>query len=347
MKRFSNRSPTCGPPTAKLPKIIGPNPALLEAFKAVVEAGGSGWLDPVAVAAVMPPPPVNELESKSMMPFQPPLRTPISLVMTRSKKPPFRERAAVMTVVPVEGKEPAVANSSNMGPSQSNAPEQPLPKLPFTVPQQLPQSPGKNVADDGGIWPASQKEIWICGHSVVLLLKKRASVHPHGLQLGIAAPRAFVYWHGIQTMLWDQLLPLLHEIYYHRCSPSVIVIHLGENDLVQQASAPLIIKMKNDLGILRRAFPDAYIILSSLLPRRFWKGAKEPANVETARTAVNKEMAKYCLENGIILLRHDLITYDNPSLFLPDVDDLSEAGADVFTADLKGALEFCLHLSEN
>lgn len=147
-------------------------------------------------------------------------------------------------------------------------------------------------------------------------------------------------------MMWDQLVPLLHEIYHHRSSPSVLFIHLGENDLLPDDNISLIIKMKNDLGILSRAFPNTIIIWSSLLPRHFCKEAENAVLMAEAQKHVNRNMADYCHESGMHFLSHNLITSDKPSLFLPDKNELSDAGADIFMADLKTVLEFCLGIIE-
>ncbi|XP_030390528.1 uncharacterized protein LOC115635630 isoform X2 [Gopherus evgoodei] len=356
-KRHNNSNvPVCGTPAAKLLKLPRPDnshsPALLEAFKAVVAAGGSGWLDPVAVAAVKTELKVGcsseedlgsrsgETSGKSSEPQQ--LTSIPTLLVTerkRKKKPISQERTTLVNLVPCTEdriKEPKPNPLESEDPAEAYNME---PLLSFFP----PDSPIRSMVPGGdNFMKAEPKEIWICGHSVILVTKRRASTHPHGLQLGFPSSSAFLYWHGIQAMLWDQLLPLLHEIYYLRSFPSIIVIHLGENDLVQHPGMSLIVKMKNDLGILRRAFPDAHIIWSSLLPRRFWKGAEKPVSIEKARKGINREMSHYCSENGITFLRHELITYDKPNMFLPDVDDLSDVGADVFTADLKGALHACL-----
>ncbi|TFK01626.1 diacylglycerol kinase epsilon [Platysternon megacephalum] len=355
-KRHNNNNvPVCGTPAAKLLKLPWPDdnhsPALLEAFKAVVAAGGSGWLDPVAVAAVKTELEVGcsseedlgsgsrETSGKSSEPQQ--LTWTPTLLVTerkRKKKPISQERTTLVNLVPCTENRIMDPKPNPLG-SEDQAEAYNMEPMSFFP----PDSPIRSMVPGGdNFMQAEPKEIWICGHSVILVTKRRASTHPHGLQLGFPSSSAFLYWHGIQAMLWDQLLPLLHEIYYLRSFPSIIVIHLGENDLVQHTSMSLIVKMKNDLGILRRAFPDAHIIWSSLLPRRFWKGAEKPVSIEKARKGINREMSHYCSENGIIFLRHDLITYDKPNMFLPDVDDLSDVGADVFTADLKGALHSCL-----
>ncbi|XP_039183958.1 uncharacterized protein LOC120301171 [Crotalus tigris] len=182
------------------------------------------------------------------------------------------------------------------------------------------------------------KEIWICGNSVISTLEKRAQSHPHGLQLGISTSRAHVFWRGIPSMRWNQLMPLLHEIYHLRSPPSVIIIHLGEDDLYNSNNTSFIISVRNDLGILKRAFPDTVIVWSSLLPRYSWRENQKPQCMELVQKDINKIMVNYCNKIGVHFLSHNLITSDKANLFLPDVNDLSDEGADIFIADLKKVL---------
>ncbi|XP_059588143.1 spidroin-2-like [Alligator mississippiensis] len=300
---------------AKLAKpAADSNPALLEAFKAVVAAGGSDWLDPEAVAAVVTGDP------------------PDSAAKCEKKAPGSPKVAEPEAAVPTPG---APASPTPQPNAEAGATE----SLPVLQPD---PSFGSVALGDGSLLQADPKEIWIFGHSVISAVKKRANNHPCGLQLAFPITSVFVYWHDVQEMLWDQLVPLLHEVYFLRTSPSVLVIHLGENDLLQQSSTSLLIKMKNDLGVLRRAFPDAYIVWSSLLPRRFWKGTKTPLTKEEERQEINREMFYYCKANNIIFLQHDFITSKRPNMFLPDADELSDVGADVFISNLKAVLHSCM-----
>ncbi|XP_070595922.1 uncharacterized protein [Erythrolamprus reginae] len=194
-------------------------------------------------------------------------------------------------------------------------------------------------AEDVGNLPPAPKEIWICGNSVILSSKKRAESQPHGLQLGISTSRANVYWHGIQNMMWTQLMPVLHETYHSRCPPSVIIIHLGEDDLFPENNTSVIISMKNDLGILKRAFPDTVLVWSSLLPIGSWKNDSTPRCAwEAAQIQINNIMVKYCNKIGVHFLSHNSITSDKSHLFLADDNVLTDEGVDIFIADLKKVL---------
>ncbi|XP_042311051.1 uncharacterized protein LOC121924050 isoform X1 [Sceloporus undulatus] len=192
-------------------------------------------------------------------------------------------------------------------------------------------------AEDIGSLQPAPKEVWIFGNSVILTAKERAQSNPHGLQLGIPDSKAYVYWHGMQAMKWEQLLPALHETYRLRSPPSVIIIHLGEDDLLPEDNISLIMSMKNDLGILRRAFPDAVIVWSSLLPTSS-KEDHKPELMGKAQKQVNIKMVAYCNINHVYFMSHNLITSDKAGLFLPDGNGLSDAGADRFIADVQRVL---------
>ncbi|XP_054833791.1 uncharacterized protein LOC129328630 [Eublepharis macularius] len=184
----------------------------------------------------------------------------------------------------------------------------------------------------------AKKEIWICGNSVISVSKMRAKSTSHWFLLGFPPSTTNVYWYGNPTLMWDDLLPLLHEIYHCRSYPSIILIHLGENDLLIDSRCSLVPRMQNDLGILRRALPDVVIIWSSLLPLHFWTSSEKLQGMESERNNVNCKMAKYCNETGICYLSHKLITAEKKPLFMPD-NTLSSAGADIFVRDLVEVLK--------
>ncbi|KAF7249068.1 Plant intracellular Ras-group-related LRR protein 8 [Varanus komodoensis] len=315
------RMPSNKDPKPPDPKDISSNPSLLKALEAVVAAGRRGLLGPAAMAAAAAIPELNLGSSNG--------------VVSQQGLNPIPRNSLVKDESFIQSEE-----KSEYG----------LNPIPLVETLEKRKKPGsekrtavitvvQSVSDAECLQP-TPKEIWICGNSVILASKKRAKSHPDGLQLGISTSRAHVYWHGIQAMRWEQLMPLLHEIYHLRSSPSVIIIHVGEDDLLPKNNVSLIISMKNDLAILRRAFPDTIIVWSSLLPRRFWKKGQEPEHMDKIQKHINRKMVEYCNEIGTHFLSHNLITSDKIGLFLPDVNDLSDAGADVFIADLKKVLRF-------
>ncbi|KAL8203886.1 UNVERIFIED_CONTAM: hypothetical protein K2H54_063069 [Gekko kuhli] len=182
-------------------------------------------------------------------------------------------------------------------------------------------------------WRCTKKDIWICGDYVISLSMRRS----RGKHLGLPASVAHVIWRGFRTMMWNDLLPNLHQL-YHQCRvPSIIIIHLGENDLLVDSSHSLVTKMQNDLVILQEAFQDVVIIWSSLLPKGVWKPSEKSQVMESERNNVNCKMEEFCNENGMYYLSHPLLTPENKFLFTPD-DTLSDNGAASFIMDMKKVL---------
>lgn len=325
-KRTSSNLIVCGdvakkPPTPpapeahQLPRPPDPNggdpsPSLLKALEAVVEAGRRGLLGPEAqvAATAAAKPNLNQGTTNGVVCQEAPNHIP--LVMGQKKKNRRRRKKRMENTNEAHGS-----------------------LIPLVTQLEGVKNP-----------QATKKEIWICGNSLILTSKRRAKVYHRGLQLGVPASSAYVYWHGIQEMMWDELVPLLHEMYQVRSCPCIIIIHLGENDLLPDNCTSLILKIKNDLGILNRAFADTTLVWSSLLPRRFWKEDQAPEVMENALKFVNSKMEKYCSDIGAYSLSHELITSDQSRLFLPDSNDLSDEGTDIFLADLAKISKFLLDI---
>uniref|UniRef100_A0ABM5FMD9 Matrix-remodeling-associated protein 7 isoform X1 n=1 Tax=Pogona vitticeps TaxID=103695 RepID=A0ABM5FMD9_9SAUR len=284
------------------PKKAPCNSSLLKALEAVVAAGRSGLLGPAAAAAAADIPEVGLGAANGADPQGAP--NPIPCLSATEEE---EEEKPATTTVSVE---------------------------PSSVITIVPSS-----QDTGSLQPVLN-DVWICGNSVILTSKKRAESKLHGLQLDIPPLRAHVYWHGVQAMRWEDILPLLHEIYHLRSPPSIIIIHVGEDDLLPGNHTSFLMAMKNDLGILRRALPSVIIIWSSLLPKPVWGKDQKPEEMEKIRKHVNIKMVSHCNKIGVHCLPHNLITSEKTGLFLPDLNDLSDAGADIFISDLKKILRY-------
>ncbi|XP_077203230.1 uncharacterized protein LOC143842238 [Paroedura picta] len=301
----------CGAPDKKVPKAPVPKqdsskPALWKAFEAVVAAGRRGLLGPAAMAAVeaMPDTELGCCDGEIAQ------ETPSSTLLMEEKAEEKVEE---------EGKKEEKSEKIKCN----------------TVVTARPSLMGSRR------WKFTQKEIWICGNYVISSTRRRAQSVCYGPRLGLPHSTATISWHGVPRMMWNDLLPILHHIYHSRSFPYIIVIHVGESDLLTDSSSSLVTKMQNDLSILRTAFPKVAIIWSSLLPKHFWKPSEDSQVVESERNKVNCKMEEYCNETGICYLSHPLITGDNECLFLPD-NTLSYAGADIFIIDLRKVLNTCL-----
>lgn len=75
-----------------------------------------------------------------------------------------------------------------------------------------------------------QMKIWIVGYSLCFGAE-------HWVAIGIGTQLAFsqlfpIQWHGLQRLLWDQLVPALSEALKTRCQRNILILHLSKNDMV-------------------------------------------------------------------------------------------------------------------
>ena len=139
-------------------------------------------------------------------------------------------------------------------------------------------------------------------------------------------------------MKWAQLLPTLAELIKNRSCPDALVIHLGENDLVQLSGLGLIKEMKKDLDVVARSWAGTCIILTALVPRRIWRGALNCTAVERGRRKVNREMRRFCSVKGLCWLEHKDIVRESFHLYRPDGVHLSFLGNEFYLLELRNFL---------
>ncbi|XP_061482204.1 uncharacterized protein LOC133384300 [Rhineura floridana] len=179
--------------------------------------------------------------------------------------------------------------------------------------------------------------IVLCGHSIVFWAHRRASSSVYGTQLQLSAT-ATIQWETRRGMLWDALLPAVCRIMSLADRPHILLIHLGENDLVQHPGLDLLLKVTRDLTWLIRSYPHLLRVWSEMLVRRVWRGAVHPNKIDRARKWVNRKVRDFVLSLGGAVLSHDRIRFHAPHLFRDDGVHLSEQGCDLFLEDLMGGL---------
>lgn len=137
-----------------------------------------------------------------------------------------------------------------------------------------------------------------------------------------------VHWMGTSEMHWNQLLPTLHLKMMFNTPPTVLLIHLGGNDLVDIKQAKLMKSMRKDLKYIGSVFPNAYLVWSDILPRRHWRDMDfTPKNLSNINErckriklivlSIGKE-----LWSGSIYIIHEMETL-TPGLFKQDQTLLS------------------------
>ena len=95
--------------------------------------------------------------------------------------------------------------------------------------------------------------VWIVGHSFVKWAGKHAGTAHYGKDLGMARAGVTVTWQGKSGMLRGELRTVLNTMKKGGSCPVVLVIHLGENDLVREKSLAIVKTMKEDLREIRKS----------------------------------------------------------------------------------------------
>lgn len=184
-----------------------------------------------------------------------------------------------------------------------------------------------------------QKNVWICGHSLIYWAESRAKSPEVGMQLGMDPGRVALWWKGTQGMTWSQLLPQLHQLKVLWPNPDALIIHLGGNDL-NDSPTDLLAAVRRDLTSIRSIFPRCLLVWSHILPRRAWRHSTDSLEVELVRTTVNRRIHSVLSELGGVSLPHDNIRCGaNTGLYRADGVHLSPKGIDVFNLNLQDFLE--------
>ncbi|XP_078509656.1 uncharacterized protein LOC144769437 [Lissotriton helveticus] len=188
--------------------------------------------------------------------------------------------------------------------------------------------------------PGAKTVTWVVGHSFVHWASKYADRQVYGLSLGLRSSHHEVQWWGKSGMRWGELLPWLTRKVSQLGCPDMLIIHLGENDLVKQSGMSLLHLMQRDLEAMKRNLGGACIVWTEFIPRRIWRGALKPAAVERARRKLNRAMRLFCVDQGIKVLAHVGLQLEQALLFRDDGVHLSHVGNAFYLMELRDLINF-------
>ncbi|KAJ1189037.1 hypothetical protein NDU88_005789 [Pleurodeles waltl] len=177
--------------------------------------------------------------------------------------------------------------------------------------------------------------VWIVGHSFVRWAEKQASLRHFGRQLGLDGSRIKISWVGKSGMRWGELLYVLAKRMEQGVCPDLLVLHLGENDVVALSGIGLLKVMKLDLCRIKERWSGTHIVWTSLVLRRVWRGAHSFRGIEKQRRKINKEMRSFCKAQGILVLTHDNIVVSDVELFRQEGVHLSFWGNEHYLLELR------------
>ncbi|XP_078540719.1 uncharacterized protein LOC144826212 [Lissotriton helveticus] len=184
--------------------------------------------------------------------------------------------------------------------------------------------------------------LYIVGHSFVRRAERAEWDRHQALNLGLDPGLYRCHWRGKGGRRWHELLPLLNTLVKGGVCPDVVVIHLGENDLVQCKGLALLKQMRQDLQEIGRRWAGCHVIWSEFIPRRVWRGAERPGAIDRARRKINREMRVFCAKEGVGRMEHPELCYGANYFFLEDGVHLSRYGMELYIVQLKEAIDGAL-----
>ncbi|XP_078518935.1 uncharacterized protein LOC144784126 [Lissotriton helveticus] len=183
--------------------------------------------------------------------------------------------------------------------------------------------------------PGSKTVTWIVGHSFVHWASKYAERQVYGRNLGLKGHLHEVQWWGKGGMRWGALLPWLAKMVPQRGCPDLLIIHLGENDLVQLSGLALLQLMQRDLEVLKARLAGTCIAWTELVPRKVWRGAMKHGAIEKARRKLNRAMRLFCGDKDIKVIAHKGIRLAEPLVFRDDGVHLSQLGNAYYMMEMR------------
>lgn len=147
-----------------------------------------------------------------------------------------------------------------------------------------------------------------------------------------------IAWWGVRGLRWSDFRRSVQSQVLLSPSPSVIVLHLGGNDLHELSICKIKRCMTAEVKYLREAFPGAVIIWVDILPRRCWKGAWTLNQMETKRKRVNRLGRCLVKKTG----RSDIVCPDidlETNFFRADGVHLNDVGLEFYLDYLRDSLK--------
>ena len=159
------------------------------------------------------------------------------------------------------------------------------------------------------------------------------------MDLGLQTSGCRISWFGPRGVTWKQFTPAVGSYLDRHPSPGMILIQLGSNDLGSTKGFEFVHDIECNLLRIRVMLPDARIVWSELLQRRYWHTAREDKSMEKARKRVNLAVKNIVLGVGGYGIKHNNIRAMDINLFRNDGTHLSDIGINVYLNTIQGALE--------
>lgn len=145
-------------------------------------------------------------------------------------------------------------------------------------------------------------------------------------------------------MRWQHLFFHLSQLHQVWPPPSILIVHLGGNDLGSVRTLDLLFMIKQDLYRFHLTSPGTIIVFSEIVPRFAWLSSPFSKVMEKMRKRVNRALAKFMPLLGGFSYRHVDLEGGIPGLYRQDGVHLSDVGADIFNLGLQSSIERAAYL---
>ncbi|XP_071481802.1 uncharacterized protein [Diadema antillarum] len=185
--------------------------------------------------------------------------------------------------------------------------------------------------------------IWIMGDSIVRRAKERAAA-TRQLQLGTPYT---IQWHGQGGARLKDVERMVNNGLRYSAPPSIVVLHLGTNNIGQMDACSCRAAIRTALSTLRARMPQALIMWSSILPRLVYHGKRPTGHtnqdaLEGVRISLNNYARRQTKRMGNASIIMHNIARSNHQMFIRDGVHLSDQGSDILIADLALAIKKAL-----
>lgn len=146
-----------------------------------------------------------------------------------------------------------------------------------------------------------------------------------------------IAWWGVRGLKWADFRHSIQTQVLLSSPPSIIIIHLGGNDLTSISLIKLKKVIESDITYLRDAFPQTTLIWVDILPRRVWRGALTLKPIESKRKRVNRQGRQIVKLSG----KSDTISPDidtETNFFRDDGVHLNAVGLEFYLFHLKESI---------
>jgi lysophospholipase L1-like esterase len=148
-------------------------------------------------------------------------------------------------------------------------------------------------------------------------------------------------------MLWREFGGAMAQAKDQFPPPSLLLIQVGSNNLTEIKSVDLVDNITSDILRIKLLFPNAKVVWSEILMRRYWHNANDGKAVELTRKRLNLAVKNAVLKEDFCVILHPNIRAKERNLYIFDGTHLSDTGNEVYLNNIQGALEYFLSSDSN